>query len=190
MSRETRKVLAASRRNLRNEAKRSTELWIYSFADMYMIITVFFIAMAALYAAKSKKDERQPAAVAPPSAGQGTAVAQSLLAVEFAKGEALLGEGAKDSLGALLPLVKASASAYVDVEGYADSVPLSRGSPYSSNLHLSQARALAVAEWFIGQGVPPARVRTSAHGDGRSFLGRGAKTDRRVVVKLYSRGTP
>jgi outer membrane protein OmpA-like peptidoglycan-associated protein len=189
------KILKSHRRKLRIEAKRSVELWIYSFADMYMILVVFFIAMAAVYAVKAKKAiDIPPSALVkanPSTAGRGPAVAESLVSIGFERGSADLGPQAFDDLNVLVTLVKSSPSALVDVEGYADSSAIAKDSPFSSNLELSSLRAVHVAEWLMKQGVSPARVRTYAYGNGQTWAGRDSnvKSDRRVVVKFFLKGT-
>ncbi|MBS1985198.1 MAG: OmpA family protein [Bdellovibrionales bacterium] len=191
MNQDVKKILRASNRKVRLEAKRSVELWIYSFADMYMILVFFFIAMSALYAhrikAMEKEDSHRPANIIP-TAGRGPSVAETLVNLDFTTGSANILPSTEENLKILLPLVRSNARALLDIEGYADSKPLKSDSAFSSNLDLSNRRAVRVAEWFMAQGVPSSRLRTYAYGDGRHW---GSLPEivsgRRVVVKFYLR---
>jgi outer membrane protein OmpA-like peptidoglycan-associated protein len=168
---------------IRLEAKRHTELWIYSFADMYMILSVFFIAISVIYAAKAKHSVVNSTI---PTAGRGPAAVTSLLSIEFGLGTDELSEMAQKNLKLVLPALRESKGA-IEIEGYADGKSMPRKkSKFSSNLALSNARAVRVAEWLIDQGVSARRVRTSAYGDSRLFQTgpHGIATNRRVVLKV------
>ncbi len=163
------------------ETKRQQELWIYSFADMYMILSVFFISIAMIYAAKAKSASNQTA-----SAGRGLASVESSLSLTFEPGSAAIAAESEESLSLLLPVIKAS-KALVDVEGYADGSGLRNKIEFSSNLDLSNARAVRVAEWLMKHGVPPRRLRTFSYGDGYQVRKtEDAPTNRRVVVRLLA----
>jgi flagellar motor protein MotB len=167
---------------VRLEAKRQTELWIYSFADMYMILAVFFIAIAVIYAARAKHAVTTPAV---PSAGRGLAALTAVVSIEFPSGSDTLGEKSIQDLQLLMPVMRSS-KGMVDIEGYADGAPLGSGSDFSSNLHLSNARAVRVAEYLIKNGISARRVRTFSYGDGRQYRTGpdGIQTNRRVVLKV------
>jgi outer membrane protein OmpA-like peptidoglycan-associated protein len=171
------------------QAKRNVELWIYSFADLYMILSVFFIAIAVLFAAKSKVVQNTSAKSAP-SAGRGLASVTSSLSVEFDRGQADLTESTLESLKLFLPVIQSSSKAFVDIEGYADREPLTKESPFSSNLDLSNRRAVKVAEWYLAQGVPAHQLRTFSYGSGHALKPDGTKvrSNRRVVIKINSTG--
>lgn len=178
------------------EVKRSMELWLYSFADMYMIIAVLFIATTALYAKKSK--ELSKLAQAKPemntitvSAGRGPATANVAIAIEFRPGSSEITSEAIEQLNLMYPLLSEVKSGVVDVEGYSDTRGLASESEYSSNLELSSERAVKVAQWFIDKGVPESRIRTTSFGRAHKFSTgeKGAMSDRRVVIKFYSAGT-
>lgn len=170
------------------QAKRNVELWIYSFADMYMILSVFFIALAVVYAAKAKLVVPPEPSI--PSMGRGPALAESVIAVDFLSGSADLTAPAVESLSLILPFLKGLKKGVIEIEGYADSAPLSRTSPFSSNLDLSNKRAVQVAEWLMDQGVSPARIRTFSYGGARIFRvdGKDVRTNRRVVIKVSGAG--
>jgi outer membrane protein OmpA-like peptidoglycan-associated protein len=184
------------RRKIRLEVKRSTELWLYSFADMYMIISVLFIATTAIYAKKSKELDAQLARKETPkmmivSALRGPATAQMAVAIEFAAGSSDITEESIEQLNLMLPLMSEVKSGVVDVEGYADSRGLASVSDYDSNLELSSERAVHVAQWFMKQGIAESRIRTTSFGRSYKLANgeKGAISDRRVVVKFYSAGS-
>jgi outer membrane protein OmpA-like peptidoglycan-associated protein len=190
---EIRKIQQAGKRNVRIEAKRAVELWIYSFADMYLILVCFFIALSAIYVSKISKQPKIIAQPKPaesmPSAGRGPAVAESLATVSFETGTDDLTEQGIASLKDLLPLIRSNSKALLDIEGYADSADLASGSAFNSKLKLSNSRAIKVAEWFLSKGIPASRIRTFSYGDGYQYSGEGkkVKTDRRVLVKFFLR---
>jgi outer membrane protein OmpA-like peptidoglycan-associated protein len=176
---------ASTRNKIRIQSKRNVELWIYSFADMYMILSVFFIALSVIYAAKVKEDHKN-AQVA--SAGRGTASVSTELELEFSRGSAEIESSVAEDLALLLPAAKSLKKGFVEIEGYADSTPLKADSGFSSNLDLSNRRAVRVAEWLIKNGVAAGRIRTFSYGDGRTWGPNEAPSNRRVVVKLASYG--
>ncbi|MCQ4158374.1 peptidoglycan -binding protein [Roseomonas sp. GC11] len=51
------------------------------------------------------------------------------------------------------------------VDGHADRSPLRPGARYASNWELSAARAIAVAQFLINEGLPPNRVAATAFGE-------------------------
>lgn len=174
-----------ARNQIKLQAKRNVELWIYSFADMYMILSVFFIALAVIYAAKVKNQYEKPSIA---SAGRGLASVTSELELEFENGSASLSEKTIEEINLLLPALKTIKDGFVEIEGYADQSPLKKNSPFSSNLDLSNKRAVTVAEWLIKNGVPARKVRTYSYGDARLWNSAQTKTNRRVVIKLATLG--
>jgi outer membrane protein OmpA-like peptidoglycan-associated protein len=170
------------RGQIRLEAKRHTELWIYSFADMYMILSVFFIAISVIYAARAKN----MATTEVPTAGRGPAAVRSLVAIEFEAGSAELSEKAQESLKILMPALRSS-KGYVEIEGHGDQqAELDEESEFSSNLDLSNARAVRVGEWLMDNGVSSHRVRTYSFGDahGKEDGDKEIATSRRAILKI------
>lgn len=177
------------RNQIKLQSKRNVELWIYSFADMYLILAVFFIVISVVYANKVKAQRETPPPVASlPTAGRGPAAVKSDLNIEFAPASTALSETARENLRLLLPAVKGMKTGVVEVEGYADGSPLGEGSGFSSNLDLSNQRAVKVAEWFIANGVPARSIRTFSYGDGHQWKKSQVSTNRRVLVKISSNG--
>jgi flagellar motor protein MotB len=171
---------------VRIHAKRNVELWIYSFADMYMILSVFFISMSVIYAAKVKEQANSQPHIA--SAGRGPSSVLSELEIEFDRGSADLSAKATDEMSLLLPALKQIKNGFIEVEGYADSGGLRKTAAFSSNLDLSNRRAVRVAEWLINHGVPARRVRTFSYGDAHQWSQKDINSNRRVVIKVASYG--
>ncbi len=96
---------ASTRNKIRIQSKRNVELWIYSFADMYMILSVFFIAIAVIYAAKVKEDHSKNSQVA--SAGRGTASVSTELELDFGRGSAELDQESSTNSIFFCPQLKA-----------------------------------------------------------------------------------
>lgn len=169
------------------QSKRNVELWIYSFADMYMILSVFFIALSVIYAAKVKQSTTDNMLA---TAGRGPASVESMVALQFPGGSADLNENAIAELKLFLPVLKSAPdSGSIVIEGYASSQETSKG--FTSHLDLSNRRAVSVAEWLAKNGVSMSNIQTFSFGDGKS---RKKDTDptgfdhRRVVIKLANYG--
>jgi len=77
------------------------------------------------------------------------------------------------------------------IEGHTDSDPILNSS-WKTNLHLSAARAMAVADFLIASGVPEERVSISGYGQYRPKVpgdGASAKSsNRRVEILLLDHG--
>ena len=179
-----------SKNEIKLQAKRNVELWIYSFADMYMILSVFFIALAVLYAAKVKQSIN---GLDVPTAGRGPASVVSTVQLDFQTGSSEIDSNAMAELKLFLPVIKAAPdSGRVMIEGYASGLePLDQGTGFTSVLDLSTRRAVSVAEWLIKNGVAASKVQTFSFADGKL---RKTETDQkgtdshRVVIKLASLG--
>ncbi|MCB0367897.1 MAG: OmpA family protein [Bdellovibrionales bacterium] len=160
------------------QAKRNVELWIYSFADMYMILSVFFIAVAVLFAAKSKmKQEELP----PISAGRGPDVVISSLNINFNTSSIHLSSEAIANLKLLVPVLLSS-NGFIDIEGYAVKNEFSDTVDFTSDLDLSTQRAVRVAEWLIDNGISPSKIRTFSYGSGQPQK-KNISSNRRVLIK-------
>lgn len=170
------------RNEIKLQSKRNVELWIYSFADMYMILSVFFIALSVIFAAKMTARHREELRIA--SAGRGPSAVTSAAELIFDLGKSEISEESLGELELFLPAARAVPRAFIDVEGYADRSRPRKGSGFSSNLDLSSRRAVRVAEWLIARGIPSARVRIFSYGDGHQWAPSATESNRRVVVKL------
>jgi outer membrane protein OmpA-like peptidoglycan-associated protein len=165
---------------------------------MYMIISVLFISLTALYFKKNKDLQThmaRPAEVQKivqvATANRGPATAQMSIALEFAAGSSDINAEGVEQLKLMYPLISEVKSGVIDVEGYADTRGVAAESEYDTNLELSSERALKVAQWFLNKGVTEGRIRTTAFGRSHKFTTgeKGEMSDRRVVVKFYSAGT-
>jgi chemotaxis protein MotB len=108
----------------------------------------------------------------------------------FASGEADLREQAWPALDHLLTLFR-KFPGEVLVEGHTDDVPIS--SPrFPSNWELSAARAVAVARYFQGNGLPASRLAATGYGEYRPLASNddasGRARNRRVEILLRWRG--
>ena len=84
--------------------------------------------------------------------------------VLFASGSAEIGPGGREQLAKLATALKEIIDRIppelpwvLQVDGHTDRVPISTAR-FPSNWELSSARAIAVAQFLIGQGIPPDRV--------------------------------
>jgi outer membrane protein OmpA-like peptidoglycan-associated protein len=176
---------ATEQGKIKIQSKRNVELWIYSFADMYMILSIFFIALSVIYAAKVTKAANNAIA----SAGRGPSAVTSEVQIDFPEGSATPEEASLQYLELLLPAFQKVEKGYVEVEGYADAAALKRDSPFRTNLHLSSERAVHVSEWLIKKGVPSSKIRVVAMGNGRTWKKSEVGSNRRVVLKIVSTET-
>jgi OOP family OmpA-OmpF porin len=145
-------------------------------------MSVLIVAACALSACET----RTGAVMAPPIAGTGTAMPEQApvsYQVFFPLGSTQLGEQDRNTLNAAAQVYKTKQNARVTVTGYADTV----GSP-ALNMQLSQARADAVKNVLVQNGVPAGSIMTSASGEGGLLVPTAAQTNesrnRRVVVVI------
>ncbi len=109
--------------------------------------------------------------------------------VLFASGRAEIVGGGAETLNQLASVLKQE-NRFMRIEGHTDSDPI-RNSSWKTNLRLSTARSLAVADFLIGAGVPEERISVSAYGPYRPKVGgEGAeakRANRRVEILLLDR---
>jgi chemotaxis protein MotB len=131
-----------------------------------------------------------PVVVADTGGGQVESVLAG--AVSFAPGSQKLTDADLAQLGEIAGKVTARGYTEILVEGHSDPTPLSAGSPFQSNMHLSTVRALAVYHAIIEMpDVEPARVRVVGHGEfglgrlpaPRASRQTGRKPGRRVEIR-------
>ena len=91
--------------------------------------------------------------------------------VLFPAGSAEMAEGGQAQMRSLARVLLDLAAQFppdlqwvLRIDGHADRTPL-RGGRFANNWELSAARALAVAQLLIGEGVPPNRIAAAAFGD-------------------------
>ena len=107
----------------------------------------------------------------------------------FDSGDARLSNRALKLLGDIGNLLKGKQNA-VRVEGFTDNVPI-HSAQFPSNWELSTARAAAVVELFIEEGLDPARFAVAGYGENQPIADNttdeGRAKNRRVVL-MISRG--
>lgn len=71
------------------------------------------------------------------------------------------------------------------VDGHTDDLPVRQGGKFSSNLELSTARAIAVVNFLIEEGVPSERLAAAGFGEFRPLIpGQHTPKDRRIELML------
>jgi chemotaxis protein MotB len=110
----------------------------------------------------------------------------------FGLGSAGMSPEAMETLNILSDMLR-EISNPVRVEGHTDSLPL-RGGNYKSNWELSGARAAAVVEYFMQQGIAPERLSISGYGEYRplepNLPGTGNPRNRRVEILILNSARP
>lgn len=113
----------------------------------------------------------------------------------FAPGAASLSDAGRDVLhGVAATLQNETYKDYqITVEGHTDDTPI-KTPQFPSNWELSTARAAAVVQYFLTQGIPAQRLRAAGYADtfpkvpNRDEMGRplpeGQAQNRRVVIRL------
>jgi chemotaxis protein MotB len=111
--------------------------------------------------------------------------------VTFASGDDALSPGGQAALvkaaGILAKLPNA-----VRIEGHTDAVPV-RGGRFSSNWHLSAARAQTVVRLLVGNGVDARRLQVVGFGDVQPRAGNdtveGRAKNRRIEIKILKKAS-
>ena len=107
----------------------------------------------------------------------------------FAPGQTRLSTGAQDVLAGLLPVLRVS-SHPITVEGYTDNVTAASDAA-ATNWLLSAARASAVADYFVRNGIRQERIAAVGYGENHPLQTNatpaGRAANRRVVVVVARR---
>ena len=110
----------------------------------------------------------------------------------FKSGQAVLLDVSQPLLDQLADLLR-KFPGEVHVEGHTDNIPI-RSAGFPSNWELSSARAVAVARYFQGLGIPPGRLAATGYGEYRPRESNntpgGRATNRRVEILLARISTP
>jgi chemotaxis protein MotB len=111
--------------------------------------------------------------------------------VTFASGDDALSEGGRAALvkaGGILAKLPNT----VRIEGHTDAIPM-RGGRFSSNWHLSAARAQSVVKLLIANGVDPRRMQVVGFGDVRpraaNETAEGRAANRRIEIKILRKAS-
>jgi len=112
-------------------------------------------------------------------------------AVTFRLGDDALSPEAQQALATAADIIRKMSNA-VRVEGHTDDIPM-RGGRFSSNWHLSAARAQSVVRLLMERGVDPRRLEVVGYGEVRprqpNDSERGRAANRRIEIKLIRAGT-
>lgn len=107
--------------------------------------------------------------------------------VFFREGQSSLNSDALGTLEAVAGLLRDTSQPIV-VEGHTDATPVGRGEAWSSNLGLSAARAVSVAEALELLGLPAERVSATGFGDSKPLRANdspeGRAYNRRVDILI------
>ena len=107
--------------------------------------------------------------------------------VLFESARAELQASARPMLVQLAATLGEIGEADIAVEGHTDSRPL-RGGPYQSNWELAAARANAVTEFLLSQGLAGKRLRAISYGSTRpvadNLSPQGQAANRRVALRV------
>jgi len=112
--------------------------------------------------------------------------------VLFDVGSATVNGKGKKELSSFAQALKEATSAIpkdiswvLRVDGHTDDLPIRQGAKFSSNLELSTARAIAVVNFLIEEGVPAERLAAAGFGEFRPLVpGQHAPKDRRIELML------
>ncbi len=108
----------------------------------------------------------------------------------FSSGDARLSNSALELLGGIAEVLKGAASP-VRVEGFTDDIPINTAQ-FPSNWELSTARASAVVQLFIEEGVEPERLAAIGYGEFQPVADNdteeGRSANRRVVLMISKTG--
>lgn len=99
--------------------------------------------------------------------------------VTFGSGAAKLTGIGDETLGQLAELVKRHPDRRFNVEGHTDDVPIDTAR-YGSNWELGAARAVAVVEALVAQGVPPERLAATSYGETQPLTQNGSTDGREI----------
>lgn len=112
-------------------------------------------------------------------------VARMMDTVLFDSGKATLRRSANSVLDRVAEAIAAVPSQPVGVEGHTDNVPIQK-SGWADNTALSLARASAVIDYLVSQGIDRSRLTAVGHGENRPIASnktaKGRQQNRRVEI--------
>jgi len=195
--------------------------WLMTYADMITLLLCFFAVFLSVSVQKRMTEAQlmkpiiitsgapddieantplqpQPHIVVPTSTEIGNHITamQMSSSTFFDSGSATLTEAGKKVLANEVSILKSPKyhEYEITVEGHTDDTPIGSDSEFRSNWELSSARASAVVQFFIEQGIEPFKLRAAGYADtfprvpnrdahGNPIPENQAK-NRRVVIKL------
>lgn len=189
------KPAAPTTRKLKTQ--KSEGLWIYSFADLALILMSCFALMIAMSKPASNRFEEVVEKISNKKSGSdglsatekkvsqeikkqkldGAVVVeqdQEGIAVEFkdglmfSPGSADLSEQQATTIKSILDsLIKANPKYKITIEGHTDDTPLGSQGKFRSNWDLSGARGISILHQLVKQGVDRNRIRVISYADTR-----------------------
>ncbi len=210
-------MIAVSRRR-KEEDEDITAFWLITYSDMVTLLLSFFLLMYSFSVMNEQrqqelveemravssnkivkerpKEELEQAArdIASQFKKEETFVENTETevtvglssAVTFASGDATLSPAGRDALVRAAAIL-AKLPNTIRVEGHTDDVPM-RGGRFSSNWHLSAARAQSVVRLLMEEGVNPRSLQVVGFGEVRprqpNATDEGRAANRRIEIKI------
>lgn len=209
-------MIAISRRR-KEEGEDITSFWLITYSDMVTLLLSFFLLMYSFSVMTEERQQQlvdelrtvssnvvreKPRADLEKAAREIAAQFQKDQAfventetevtiglsseVTFASGDDALSDRGRDALGKAA-VILAKLPNTIRIEGHTDSIPM-HGARFSSNWHLSAARAQTVVRLLIGSGVDARRMQVVGYGDVRprapNETPEGRAKNRRIEIKI------
>lgn len=183
------------------EAVRKDDSWLVSFVDLLIILLATLVVLIGQMTTEQSLpmavetrgghlarlvQERFQGEISAALSGQGVTLEISD-AILFDSARARLRKSASPVLIRLAATLQESGDALVAVEGHTDDRPVQRGE-FRSNWELASARAYAVTDFLIGQGLAAGRLRAVSYADTRPAADNGTPegraANRRVELRV------
>jgi chemotaxis protein MotB len=118
----------------------------------------------------------------------GRMIVKLAASVLFPSGSADLSKGGQTALTEVAHILKQVPDRRFEVAGHTDNVPVGPPSPFKSNLELSTARALTVANFLIGAGMSASRLSAAGYAEFQPVASNGREAgrqeNRRIEIVL------
>lgn len=167
-----------------DEAVADDSSWVLSLSDLMSLLLIFFLVWTTIKIVQLKKEVnvRQPATphmhlknmskikgmlfeFSPVEVKRGGIMIVLDQEVTFSQGSDRLSSDGKKIISRIARVLKGSTHYRLKVLGHTDSVPVDKSGRFRSNVELSLARATAVANELIAQGMDPERIWIQGLGD-------------------------
>ncbi len=109
----------------------------------------------------------------------------------FDSGKATLNESSKEALNGVTQQLGEYPNSTIKIEGHTDSVPI-HNAQFPSNMYLSAARAIAVYEYFMGEGIAKERMSAEGFADAKPIAPNDTQENRAKNrrVEIYVKPSP
>jgi len=108
--------------------------------------------------------------------------------VLFPSGSAELSKDGKEALGEVARVLKSVPDRRFEISGHTDSIPLTKDSPFKTNLELSAERAVTVANFLISAGMNASRLSAAGYAEHEPVASNateaGRQENRRIEIVL------